>query len=282
MTAAEPELLLDNLCFPEGPRWHDGRLWFSDMHGQEVVAVDLDGHRETIVEVPERPSGLGWLPDGRLLVVSMHDRRVLRLDSDGLNLHADLADIASWHTNDMLVDPQGRAYVGNFGFDLYGGASPSAAHLALIQPDGSVSVAAEDLLFPNGTVLTEDEKTLIVGETGGLKLTAFDVAEDGTLSGSRLWAQLDAPPDGITLDAEGCIWFAVPLEPGRFVRVAEGGEVKRQIELTDHGGFACMLGGPEGDLLFLLESKASHPDRATRGNARIRVLKVDVPHAGYP
>jgi sugar lactone lactonase YvrE len=206
---SHPEILVDGLRFPEGPRWYDGRLWFSDMHSQQVLAVDLDGKTETIVVVPQDPSGLGWLPDGRLLVVSMQDRRLLRLDPGGLVEVADLSELASFHCNDMVVDEKGRAYVGNFGFDLHGGQSPMPTGLVLVAPDGSSRVVAEDLRFPNGTVITPDGRTLIVGETFGGCLTAFDVAEDGSLSGRREWARMDkAVPDGICLDAEGAIWVA--------------------------------------------------------------------------
>ena len=162
-----PEILVAGLRFPEGPRWHDGRLWFSDMHSQQVLAVDDDGKLETIVEVPQEPSGLGWLPDGRLLVVSMRDRKLMRLDPEGLVEVADLSEYASFYCNDMVVDAVGRAYVGNFGWDLHGGAPPVEANLILVEPDGSVRVAADKKRFPNGTVITPDGGTLIVGETFG-------------------------------------------------------------------------------------------------------------------
>ncbi len=282
MNDREPKVLLDGLVFPEGPRWRDGRLWFSDMHSQRVMAVDTLGKSETIVEVPNNPSGLGWLPDGRLLVVSMNDRKLMRLEASGLVEVADLADIATFHCNDMVVDSMGRAYIGNFGFDFYTGQAPALAKLAMITPQGVATVVAEDLMFPNGTVITPDGKTLIIAETGGLRLTAFEVADDGSLSNRRVWAQLDAPPDGICLDAEGCIWFAVPLDPGAFVRVAEGGEVIERIVLEDRGGYACMLGGPEGKTLFLLEARGSEPTKVKPGNGRIRIVEVDVPRAGLP
>jgi sugar lactone lactonase YvrE len=279
-----PSLLLRDLIFPEGPRWHDGRLYFSDMEAREVVAVDLDGRRETIAEVPAQPSGLGWLPDGRMVIVSMHDRKLLRRERDGRLVEvADLGGIATFHCNDMVVDEKGRAYVGNFGFDLYGGGAPAMAKLALVDPDGGVRVVADELLFPNGMVLTPDGRTLIVAESGGLRLTAFDVAEaDGSLSNRRVFAQLGAPPDGICLDAEGCVWVAHPMTPGECVRVAEGGEVRARIAGGDHGVFACMLGGDDGRTLFLAESKEHLDHAAVRGNGRIRVARVAAPHAGRP
>jgi sugar lactone lactonase YvrE len=253
------------------------------MEAHEVVAVDLAGKRETIVHVPGQPSGLGWLPDGRMLVVSMVDRKLMRHERDGSLVEvADLNHIATFHCNDMVVDAEGRAYVGNFGFDLYGGGTPCATSLALIDPDGTVRVAASDLIFPNGMAITPDGNTLLVAESGGLCITAFDVAKDGTLSNRRVFASLDIPPDGICLDAEGCVWVAVPMTPGECRRVAPGGEIEERISAGDYGTFACMLGGDDGKTLFLLESK-QHLDGATeRGNARIRTVRVDIPRAGRP
>lgn len=283
MARSEPEFLLDGLCFPEGPRYRDGRLFFADQHAHEVVAVEASGARETVAQVPQQPSGLGWMPDGTLLIVSMRDRKLLALGSDGgLHERADLSQIASGHCNDMIVDARGRAYVGNFGFDLDGGAAPAPTSMALVDEAGSVRAVADELLFPNGCAITEDGKTLIVAETFAARLTAFDIAEDGSLSSRRLWAQLPAPPDGICLDAEGCIWLANPIPPGGFLRVAEGGEVRERIDLDKHAGYACMLGGPERRTLFLLEALSSQPPDCTPGNGRIRTLEVEVPGAGWP
>lgn len=279
----EPTVLLDGLLFPEGPRWHDNRLWFSDMHAHEVVAVDMDGKRETIVEIPNDPSGLGWLPNGDLLIVSMKDRKLLRFTGDSLEQHASLGGLTPHLCNDMVVDSQGRAYVGNFGFDLHAGDTPTTTTMILAMPDGQVRVVAEDVAFPNGTVITPDGSTLIVGESMGQRLTAFDVEADGSLANRRVWAELGVPPDGIALDAENCVWVAVPTQPGAFLRVAEGGEIKQRIDLQDRGGFACMLGGPNGTTLFMLEATSSNPaDIAGPGNGRIRIVEVDVPRAGLP
>jgi sugar lactone lactonase YvrE len=280
---SEPRLLLDDLIFAEGPRWHDGRLWFSDMHAHEVVAVDESGKRETVVTLPSSPSGLGFLPDGRLLVVSMEDRKVLRLDDGTLVEHADLSQLAPFHLNDMVVDARGRAYVGNFGFDLHGGARARRTCLVLIPPGGAPRVVADDLGFPNGSVVTPDGATLIVAESFGQALTAFDIQDDGTLANRRTWAKLDFNPDGIALDAEGCIWCANPIAPGGFRRILPGGAVAQRIDLPDRGGFACALGGADRRTLFLLEaiepSPHAHPQR---GNGRIRSVRVDVPGAGIP
>ena len=278
----DTSVLLDGLAFPEAPRWRDGKLWFSDMHDHRVLTVDPDGRVEEVVEVPNQPSGLGWLPDGRLLVVSMTDCKLMRLEGDRLALHADLSELASFHLNDMVVDAHGRAYVGNFGFDLNAQAAPAPAELILVTPDGQARVVAEKLDFPNGSVITPDGRTLIVGETFGARLTAFDIADDGSLSGRRIWAQLEgAVPDGICLDGEGAVWVASP--PFKEVlRVREGGEVVERVD-TDQQAIACMLGGPERRTLFVLTAPSVDPDecRAARG-ARIEILEVDVPGAGLP
>lgn len=281
---AKPEVLLDGLAFGEGPRWHEDRLWFSDMHKDRVEAVGLDGESEVIVEVPQRPSGLGWLPDGRLLVVSMVDRKLLRLDDDGLTEVADLSQIATWHCNDMVVDAQGRAYIGNFGWDIESepALQPVGAALTRVTPDGEMSIVAHDLIFPNGTVITPDGKTLIIGETFAGRLSAFDIDRDGSLSGRRDFAALPGiAPDGICLDAEGAVWVSCPVS-GRVVRVKDGGEITHDIEV-DTLAFACMLGGPQRKHLFICTAKHS-TSAACRAEhtGRIEVLEVDVPGAGLP
>ncbi len=278
----KPEVLASDLVFPEGPRWRGDLLWFSDMHAHTVKTLDLAGKLEDRLEVPGMPSGLGWAPDGSMLVVSMTDRRLLRWKGGELTPVADLSGIATWHCNDMVVDAEGRAYVGNFGFDLDTGATPCTASMALVHPDGRTEVAADELSFPNGTVITPDGRTLVVGESFAARLTAFDVAADGTLSNRRVWAQLEgAVPDGIGLDEEGAIWVASPVS-NQFLRVREGGEVTHRIA-TDQMAIACMLGGPERRHLFLLTAPDTHPDktRAAR-SARIDVVEVDVPGAGLP
>ena len=250
----EPQILYAGLSFGEGPRWHEDRLWVSDFHTHRVLAIDDAGGAETIVEVPNRPSGLGWLPDGRLLVVSMTDRKLMRLDPGGLTEHADLGGIATGDCNDMVVDPDGRAYVGNFGYDFAGGEKLRAATLALVTPDGVVAAAAEDLAFPNGTVITPDRSTLVLGETFGRRLTAFDIAGDGSLSNRRVWADLgNVTPDGICLDEAGGIWVADPTN-AQCVRVVEGGEVTDRIA-TEQGCFACMLGGQDRRTLHLITGR---------------------------
>jgi sugar lactone lactonase YvrE len=277
------ERVVEGLAFAEGPRWHHGRLWYSDMHRQVVEAVTLDGERETICEVPKDPSGLGFLPDGRLLVVSMQDRRLLRLEPDGeLVEHANLWDLASFHLNDMVVDRTGRAYVGNFGFDLHGGGSPALAELIAVEPDGTARVVAGDLKFPNGAVLTPDGATLIVAESTGRDLLAFTIVDGGDLVDRRVWADLGTGvPDGICLDAEGAVWYADPVG-GDCVRVAEGGEELDRVE-TGRPCFACALGGPERRHLFLLTADDSSPETAPQAlSSRIETVEVAVPGAGIP
>ncbi len=276
------KVLIDGFAFLEGPRWRDGKLWVSDMHDQRVLTVDSAGRTETVCEVPQSPSGLGWLPDGRLLVVSMNDRRLLRLEPAGLVEHADLSSLATYHCNDMVVDEQGRAYVGNFGSDLSVGAMPQPAALMLVTPEGEARAVAQDLLFPNGSVITADGKTLIVGESFGGRLTAFDIEPDGGLSNQRTWAQLSgAIPDGCCLDAEGAIWIASP--PTREVlRVREGGEVTHRVS-TEQLAIACMLGGENRRTLFVLTAPSIDEEECVKLRAaRIETLEVEIPGAGLP
>jgi sugar lactone lactonase YvrE len=275
-------VLLDGLAFGESPRWHDGRLWFSDMHAHQVMAVDLSGRTETIARVPGQPSGLGWLPDGRLLVVSMIDRRLLRLDPGGLVEVTDLHALASGLCNDMVVDSQGRAYIGHSGFDLYASQPSALADIILVMPDGDARVVAKQIAFPNGTVITPDGRTLIVAESFGSCLTAFDIQSNGSLMGRRLWASTaPAGPDGICLDAEGAIWIASP-RTREVLRIREGGQIDKRISLSK-SAFACMLGGPDRRTLFILTADSFLPDEArVRLSGRVEFVEVDVPGAGLP
>lgn len=293
--------LLEGGSFFEGPRWHEGRWWVSDFYRHLVLAVDASGGVEQVAEVEGQPSGLGWLPDGSLLVVSMKDQRLLRRSPSGeLSEHADVSQWCAGNLNDMVVDRSGRAYVGEFGFDLMGGADPAPANLIRVDPDGSAAVAAEQMLFPNGSVITDDGRTLIVGETAGARYTAFTIEEDGTLSDRRIWAQL-APtpelggtlqealaqlgfgPDGCALDAEGHIWSADEVG-ARCARIAPGGEIVDEIAAPEGlGAFACMLGGDDGRTLLVCAA----PDflEHARSQAREAVLlttRVEVPGAGLP
>ncbi|MDF1722250.1 MAG: SMP-30/gluconolactonase/LRE family protein [Minwuia sp.] len=275
--------LLDGLQFGEGPRWRDGKLWFSDFYAHRVQTIDLDGNVNHVTDVAGQPSGLGFDTEGRLLIVSMLDRLLLRLEPDGSKtVVADLSDRVSAPCNDMVVDARGRAYVGNFGFERHKGEEPAMTSIWRVDPNGSVHRAADDLFFPNGTVITPDGKTMIIGETFGNRLTAFDIAADGSLSGKRLFANTPGCfPDGICLDSEGAIWVADPRGK-RVVRVFDGGRIAEEIPLGDRGAYACMLGGPKGQHLFVITNQDSGPDIAGQGLGRIEVVEVEVPGAGLP
>jgi sugar lactone lactonase YvrE len=277
------ETLLDGLCFGEGPRWRDGRLWLSDMHAHTVLTVDLDGKREDVLRVEGKPSGLGWLPDGRLLVVSMIDRKLLRREPDGtLVTHAELASLTGGDCNDMVVDATGRAYVGNFGFDFERGGKPQRTCIVQVDPNGSARVAARELSFPNGTVITPDGRTLIVGESFGGCLTGFRIEADGSLSNRREWAKLEgAVPDGICLDAENAIWVASPVS-NEFLRVHEGGAVSARIP-CGRPAIACILGGPDRRTLFGLTAETTRAEETiAKRSARVEITPVEVPGAGFP
>jgi sugar lactone lactonase YvrE len=289
----ETRLLSGGIYFGEGPRWRDGRLWFSDFYAHAVKSISLAGDLRTEFEIDDQPSGLGWTPGGDLLVVSMTKRQVLKRSADGrISVHADLGDIATFHCNDMVVDSRGGAYVGNFGFNLDEAiaargvpdvlANHPTAKLAYVAPDGQVRVAAEDMHFPNGPVITPDGKTLILGETLAACLTSFDIGPDGALSNRRVWASIGPRvPDGIALDAEGAIWVANPVAP-ECVRVAEGGEVLEVID-TGQACFACMLGGEDGRSLFMLTADSSDHEAAAKvQTGKLLVASVDSPRAGRP
>jgi sugar lactone lactonase YvrE len=284
-----PGTALHGIYFGEGPRWHDGRLWFSDFYGRCVHALAPDGADEVVLRLDGIPSGLGWLPGGELLVVSMLDHKVLRHAPGGaVSVHADISALARHRSNDMLVDPAGRAYVGNFGFDTHppgpGVVTPEPTSLACVHPDGRVTRAADGLLFPNGMALTPDGTTLIVAETFAGRLTAFDVATDGTLSGRRTWADLSAAgvrPDGICLDAAGAAWVANAAGPA-CLRVLPGGEIDATAEFGQRC-FACALGGPDRRTLYAMTAPSSDPAVVTRSpQGRVETVRVPIPGAGLP
>ena len=261
------EILIDGLKFPESPRWHNDKLWFVDMEDHKVMTTDLNGNTEKILEISGRVSGLGWLPDNKLLVVSMDDNSLLRLDPEGVNMVIDFNEFEPVLMNDMVVDKKGRAYVGNFGFDYFNGKPFAPTKLILVHPNGDAKVVADNMAFPNGTVITPDDKTLIIAETFSAQLTAFDILEDGSLTGRRVWANLKSlAPDGICLDAPG---------RKRVVRVLESGQITHIVRVENDAN-ACMLGGSDRKTLFIATSKHS------RDAGRIEFVEVDIPGAGLP
>jgi sugar lactone lactonase YvrE len=277
-----PRTVLDGLVFPEGARWHDGALYFSDMHDGVVWRMTPDGSADRVLELATQPSGLGWGTDGALRVVSMFDRLLLRVTSAGVETVADLSAISPYVINDMVIDRAGRAYIGTFGCDLNAGDPPVPTQLFCVQPDGAVAVAAEGIEFPNGAVITPDGRTLIIAETFGKCLSAFDLHEDGTLGDRRLFATLDAMPDGICLDAEGAVWVAA-LGAQSAIRVIDGGAVTDTIPLPGRDAFACMLGGADRRDLYICTARDYNPvvTKAQRGG-KIEVVRVAVPGAGLP
>ncbi|WP_350558949.1 SMP-30/gluconolactonase/LRE family protein [Psychrobacter sp. CAL346-MNA-CIBAN-0220] len=299
MSKYKLSVVVDRFHYLEGPRWYKNALWFVDFYTKGVYCVNGQGVAEKVVHVEQQPSGLGWLPDGRMLVVSMTDRKILRLEDNGeLVVHADIWEHCNGHANDMVVSPNGHAYVGNFGFDLMGGADHKDASLILVRPDGSSQIVAEGLAFPNGMVISADQKTLIVNELFGNRISQFDIKEDGTLGARRDFASFgalgDEPnvglrieraeilPDGLTLDAEGAVWFADTLHH-RVVRMAEGGEILEVVNTEPEGVFAVALGGTDGKTLFMCAA----PDwdeaaRKSERKGRILSTKVNVGHAGIP
>jgi sugar lactone lactonase YvrE len=281
---AETRILLAGLAIGESPRWHEGRLWFSNWGTQEIIAVDLEGNSEVMLRVPTTiPFSIDWLPDDRMIVVSGPEARLLRREPDGtLVTHADLSGLAGGF-NEIVVDSRGNAYVNGGSFEFATGTGAESGVVVLVRPDGSVRQVAENFAFGNGMAITEDCSTLIVAESWARRLSAFDIAADGGLSNRRVWADLgDAPPDGICIDAEGAIWYAdVPNR--RCVRVREGGEVLQTIEL-DRGCFACMLGGPDGRTLFMLAAEwagmENMDDSARTG--QLLVAEAPAPGVGRP
>lgn len=291
--------LVEGGGFFEGPRWHEGSWWVSDFYRHQVATVATDGTETVVVEVEQQPSGLGWLPDGSLVISSMKDHRVLRFVDGELSTLADISAHCGGHLNDLVVDAHGHTFVGNFGFDLMGGGTPATANLVRVDPDGSVTVAADGLRFPNGAVITPDGSTLIVGETTGNRYTAFTLAADGTLSDRRVWAefasaptaetfdetlaQISVAPDGCALDAEGYIWAADALG-NRVVRVAPGGKIVEERPAPDGLGiFALMLGGDDGTtMLCCAAPDFLEHNRATAREAVLLTATVEVPRAGRP
>jgi sugar lactone lactonase YvrE len=281
--AASPKVLLDGLWFTEGPRWHDEALYFSDMHGRAIWRLTPEGKASKVAELNDEVSGLGWMPDGTMLAVSMSRRHLLRILPSGAEIAADLSSYVANPINDMVIDRQGRAYVGGFGFNFVSGEEPRTTGLLCVEPNGRVRQVADDLHFPNGMVITPDGKTLIVGETLGARLTAFDIQPDGGLTNRRVFAAIEGLiPDGICLDAEGAVWVAWPGS-NKVVRVREGGEIADTIELPARHAYACMLGGADRRDLYMCTALGHMPDVIkAKPEGKIEVTRVDVPGAGLP
>jgi sugar lactone lactonase YvrE len=270
-----PELLASGFTFGEGPRWHGGVLWFSDMLGEAVHTADLEGFVTTIRLPRHAPSGLGFRSDGTLLIASTKCRQVLAYDGDAVTVVAELSDVAPADLGDMVIDDSGRAYVGS--------QAAERGLIARVDPDGSVTVVADGLDFPNGMVITQDRTTLIVAESLGRRLTSFAIAEDGTLHSRRMFADaLDGFPDGITLDADGGVWVSMTLAC-QFERIIEGGKVTDRIHMGDRAAIACTLGGPDGRTLFLLSTIGANPTLLVgTKSSQVDVVTVETPRAGLP
>jgi sugar lactone lactonase YvrE len=284
--AGQVQTLMTGLEFPESPRWHEGRLWFADWAAHEVIAVDLQGKSEVILRVsfPSIPMCIDFLPDGRLLVISSSEGLLLRREPDGkLVTHADLSGLGDRGWNEIVVDGRGNAYINGGGFNLRAGEAFAPGIVVQVTPDGSARQVADGIAFPNGMTVSPDNSTLIVAESYGNKLTAFDIAADGSLSKGRSWADLPGgAPDGICMDAEGAVWYAdVPNK--RCARVREGGEVMQTIHL-DRGCFACALGGADKRTLFLIANEWNGPQNMADGSRKGLMLTAEAPApgAGWP
>jgi sugar lactone lactonase YvrE len=280
---ATPTILLEGLAFPEGARWHEGALYFSDMHDAVVWRLTPAGQATKVLELPALPSGLGWLPDGTMCVVSMEDRLLLRLTEHGPQTLADLSGVARYVINDMVIDRTGRAYIGTFGCDFNNGDPPRPTQVFCVHPDGRIVIAADDIRFPNGSVITADGRTFIVAETFGECLSAFDIAEDGTLGNRRVFGGVRGlVPDGICLDADGGVWIAC-LGANQIIRMIDGGAITDTIPLPGRDAYACMLGGADRRDLYICTARSYVPaeTRVQRGG-KIEVVRVAIPGAGLP
>ncbi len=283
MNKHQTKMLADGFVFLEGPRWHGGKLWFSDMWAFKVFTLSESGQRDVVCEVPQRPSGIGFLPDGTPLIVSMADRKLMKLVHGKLVLHADLSPYAGGDVNDTVTDAQGRTYAGNFGYDLFNGAAQAPADLVLVEPSGAVRVVAKGLDFPNGSVIKDNGRTLVVSESWGGRLTAFDIALDGSLSNRRVYAALpDRIPDGICLDAAGGIWVS-SFNSGEFLRVLDGGEITDVVTCGDKRAVACQLGGADGKTLFCLTYDGQIEDlHSQKAAGAVETVRVSIGAGGSP
>ncbi|MFI5043888.1 MAG: SMP-30/gluconolactonase/LRE family protein [Acidimicrobiales bacterium] len=279
-------VLVSGLAMGESPRWHDGRLWLSDWAASELLLVDPDGSKTVVATIDSFPFCIDFLPGGDLLVMSSDDQRLLRRNSNGeLVLHADLSAVSTFPWNEVAADGRGNVFVNGIGYDMMGGEDPGKGQVAVVTPDGSVREVAGDLAFPNGMAITPDGSTLVVAESHGKCLTAFDIESDGSLANRRVWAALGGAPDGITLDADGAIWTACYLDDSPHtccIRVAEGGEVLDTIVL-DQFCFSCALGGDDGMTLHLVVADWNGPEGVGDGRTgRVLTTRVSTPAAARP
>ena len=283
-STATPVTLLDGLAFPEGARWRDGALYFSDMHDGIVWRLTPDGQATKLLALGTLPSGLGWMPDGSFYVVSMEDRRLVRLDANGtVTIVADLSALSPYVINDMVIDGTGRSYIGTFGCDFNNGDPPCPTQVFCVHPDGRVTIAADGIMFPNGAVITPDNRKFIVAETFGECLSAYDIEPDGTLSNRRVFGGFPGlTPDGICLDAEGGVWVAC-LAANRIIRMIEGGTITDTIALPGRDSYACALGGADRRDLYICTARSYVPSETTvLRSGRIEVVRVAIPGAGFP
>ncbi len=266
--------LAEGLMFPEAPRWHKGELWFTDQHAQRVMCMQPDGSLNEVISTPDLPGGLGWLDDGTPLVVLMTQRRICKIVNHQLEHYADLSQLASFHCNDMLVDKQGRAWVGNFGYNLHAGDKIKPAEIILMPANGSPRIAARDVTFPNGMAITADGSTLIVAETFASCITAFDISADGELNNQRVWANLNgAYPDGLCLNPDGTLWVAAP-NINQVLQLSEGGKIISRI-FSQGRPYACMAGGDNAEVLYITSSETDDPVEAkTQCSGRIEMVSV--------
>ncbi len=275
---------VEDFVFLEGPRWHDGKLWVSDMFGQTVYTITPEGEKKAVATFENRPSGINHLSDGSTVIVSMADRKLMKLEKSGSpSVYADLSELLPYDINDCVCAPNNNIYVGTFGYDVFAHEDAKPATLTLVKPDGSIKTVAEDIHFPNGAVITPDGKTLIIAETFVGRLSAFTIEDDGSLSGRRVFADLGAyTPDGICLDAEGAVWVAA-FENGEFIRVLDGGEITHKIDVGDRRAVACNLGGADGKTLFCLIYDGDLDDIPKgKRNALIETASVEIAGAGSP
>jgi sugar lactone lactonase YvrE len=269
-------LLADGFVFLEAPRWHNNQLWVSDVFDKKLYIVQMDGSRKFVCDVPGRACGIGFLPDNTPIVVSCAEKKLLKVSGETASVYADLSEIATGDLNDLVADEQGRIYVGNFGYDLFGGAPAKTTDIHVVEPNGSIRVAASGLEFPNGSVIKDSGRTFVVAETWSCRLTAFDRSPDGTLSNPRLYADLGArQPDGICVDVDGGIWVGC-YNTGEFVRVLEGGEVTDIVKF-DGNAVACALGGQQGNTLFCCVYLGTDDElKARQPRSAIYAIEVDV------